>query len=129
MNDNHNSQNGSATLEFALGVALVLMPLLLGMVDFSRYLSVDHTISRAAHEGAFMAARGADPSQTVRNYVSQAGLDAAKVTVSTSPPLLTSTRGEAMKVTVSYDLTSYALVSWGALFPQGISAAAIARHE
>ena len=76
-----------------------------------------------------MAARGADPSQTVRNYVSQAGLDAAKVTVSTSPPLLTSTRGEAMKVTVSYDLTSYALVSWGALFPQGISAAAIARHE
>lgn len=129
MNRRHDRQNGSATLEFALGVSLLLTPLLLGMVDFGRYLNVGHVISRAAHEGAFIAARGTDPSSVVRTYVSQAGLDPAKVTVQLSPTLTTSARGDAMKVTVSYSLADYALASWGSLFPGNVSTAATARHE
>ena len=129
MNMRRNNQNGSATLEFAMGAALVLTPMILGMVDFGRYLNVGHIISRAAHEGAFTASRGTDPSSAVRTYVSQAGLDSAKVTVQLSPGLAAATRGDAMKVTVSYSLQDYALASWGALFPQNISTAATARHE
>lgn len=129
MNSNARSSLGSATLEFALGVALVLTPLLLGMVDFSRYLNVSHTVSRAAHEGAFQAAKGSDPGQAVRTHVSSAGLDPAKVTVLVSPALADSTRGTAMKVTVKYDLAGYALATWGGLFPQGVTMAATARHE
>lgn len=128
-NADRRAQRGSATMEFALGVALVLVPLLLGIVDFSRYLSVSHTVSRAAHEGAFQAARGADPGQAVRSHVSAAGLDPAKLTVLVSPAVADSTRGTAMKVTVKYDLKNYALASWGGLFPQGVSMAATARRE
>jgi Flp pilus assembly protein TadG len=129
MNKKLRNQKGSASMEFALGAALVLTPLLLGMTDFSRYLNVDHVISRAAHEGAFTASRGTDPSSVVKTYVTQAGLDAAKVTVVLSPVLSTASRGDAMKVTVSYNLTDYALASWGSLFPQSVSTAATARHE
>ena len=46
-----------------------------------------------------------------------------------SPVLSTASRGDAMKVTVSYNLTDYALASWGSLFPQSVSTAATARHE
>lgn len=122
-------QKGSATLEFALGVSLLLVPLLLGMVDYSRYLNVGHVISRAAHEGAFSAAKGTDPGTAVRTYVSQAGLDQAKVSVVLSPSLSTSARGDAMKVTVTYDLADFAIASWGGLYPQTVMTAATARHE
>lgn len=124
-----SARRGSATLEFALGVALVLTPLLLGIVDFSRYLGASHTVSRAAHEGAFQASRGLDPGQAVLTHVSAAGLDPARVTVLVSPAVADSTRGTAMKVTVRYDLKDYALASWGGLFPQGVSMAATARRE
>lgn len=124
-----DGQKGSASLEFALGVALVLTPLLLGMVDFARYLNVGHVVSRAAHEGAFLASRGSEPASLVRSCVSEAGLDPAKVTVQLSPSLASAARGDAMKVTVSYSLAGYALASWGSLFPQNVSTAAIARHE
>lgn len=129
MNRRERNQKGSASLEFALGAALVLTPLLLGMTDFARYLNVGHVISRAAHEGAFTASRGSDPASVVRSYVSQAGLDQAKVTVQLSPTLAHAARGDAMKVTVSYNLTGYALATWGSLFPQNVSTAATARHE
>lgn len=129
MQRKRSRENGSATLEFALAASLVLTPLLLGMVDFSRYLNVDHVISRAAHEGAFLAAKGSDPSSVVRTCVSQAGLDSGKVSVGLSPALGTSVRGDAMKVTVTYNLSGYALAAWGTLFPQSVRATATARHE
>lgn len=129
MNARQRRQKGAASVEFALGVALILTPLLLGMVDFGRYLSVGHTLSRAAHEGAFSASRGADPTSVVQNYVTQAGLDAGKLTLTVTPALNTATRGDAMKLTVKYDLAGYALAVWGSLFPQDVIAVATARHE
>lgn len=122
-------EKGSATLEFALAVALVLTPMLLGLVDFCRYLNVGHAVSRAAHEGVFEAARGRDPLSIVRSHVQSAGLDPAKVGVSLTPPLDGSTRGTAMLITVTYNLSGYALATWGGLFPQALSTQATARRE
>lgn len=122
-------EKGSATLEFALAVSLVLTPMLLGLVDFSRYLDVSHAVSRAAHEGVFEASRGHDPVQIVRSHVTSAGLDPAKVSVSLTPALGAATRGTSMQITVSYNLSGYALASWGGLFPQALSTRATARHE
>ena len=65
----------------------------------------------------------------MRTYVTQAGLDSSKVTLSLSPGLSDATRGDAMKLTVSYNLTGYALASWGSLFPTNLSTIATARHE
>jgi Flp pilus assembly protein TadG len=122
-------EQGSATLEFALAVSLVLAPLLLGLVDFSRYLDVSQAVSRAAHEGVFEAARGQNPLSIVQSYVSSAGLDPAKVSVSLSPSLGASARGTSMQLTVSYNIADYAVASWGGLFPQALSTHATARHE
>lgn len=130
MNNHKNArEKGSATLEFALAVSLVLAPLLLGLVDFSRYLDVSHAVSRAAHEGVFEAARGHEPLAIVQSHVASAGLDPAKVSVSLSPALDLAARGTPMQITVSYNLTGYALATWGGLFPQALSAKATARHE
>lgn len=129
MNDKNMREKGSATLEFALAVSLVLTPMLLGLVDFSRYLDVSHAVSRAAHEGVFEASRGHDPVQIVKSHVQSAGFDPAKVSVSLSPALDGSTRGTAMNLTVSYNLSGYALASWGGLFPQALSTKATARRE
>jgi len=127
--DRKKREKGSATLEFAMAVSLVLAPMLLGLVDFSRYLDVSHAVSRAAHEGVFEASRGHDPVQIVLNHVQSAGLDPAKVSVSLNPPLDGSTRGTAMQITVSYNLSGYALATWGGLFPQALSSKATARRE
>jgi len=129
MNDRNKREKGSATLEFALAVSLVLTPMLLGLVDFSRYLNVSHAVSRAAHEGVLEASRGNDPGQIVRSHVQSAGLDPAKVSVSLSPSLGASARGTSMQLTVSYNLADYAVASWGGLFPQALSTHATARHE
>lgn len=129
MNTKSKREKGSATLEFALAVALVLAPMLLGLVDFSRYLDVSHTVSRAAHEGVFEASRGHDPVPSVQSYVQSAGLDPAKVSVSLSPALDGSARGTAMQLTVSYNLSGYALATWGGLFPEACSTKATARRE
>ncbi|MHC1700861.1 MAG: TadE family protein [Humidesulfovibrio sp.] len=129
MNRKNSREKGSATLEFALAVALVLTPMLLGLVDFSRYLDVSHAVSRAAHEGVFQAARGHDPVQIVLSHVQSAGLDPSKVSVSLTPALDGSTRGTAMQLNVSYNLSGYALASWGGLFPQALSTRATARRE
>ncbi|MBU1229884.1 MAG: pilus assembly protein [Proteobacteria bacterium] len=129
MNHKNAREKGSATLEFALAVSLVLAPLLLGLVDFSRYLDVSHAVSRAAHEGVFEAARGHEPLPIVQSHVASAGLDPAKVSVSLSPALGAAARGTPMQITVSYNLTGYALATWGGLFPQALSTKATARHE
>lgn len=129
MNADKKHEKGSATLEFALAAALVLTPMLLGLVDFGRYLNVGHAVSRAAHEGVFEAARGRDPGSIVRSFVQSAGLDPARVSVSVSPPLGDAERGTAMKLTVTYNLSGYPLATWGGLFPQALSTQATARHE
>ena len=49
MNARKMREKGSATLEFALAVSLVLAPMLLGLVDFSRYLDVSHAVSVDLH--------------------------------------------------------------------------------
>ncbi len=129
MNSKNTREKGSATLEFALAVSLVLTPMLLGLVDFSRYLEVSNTVSRAAHEGVFEASRGRDPVAIVHSNVQSAGLDPAKVSVSLTPALDAATRGTSMQITVSYNLSGYALASWGGLFPQALSTRATAQHE
>lgn len=129
MNTRNKREKGSAMLEFALAVAVVLAPMLLGLVDFGRYLDVSHTVSRAAHEGVFEASRGHDPVSSVQSYVQSAGLDPAKVSVSLTPALDGSARGTAMQLTVSYNLSGYALATWGGLFPEAYSTKATARRE
>lgn len=120
---------GSATVEFALAVALLMAPLLLGLVDFGRYLHVKQIVSRAAHEGVLLATRDTDPGAVVRNAIAAAGLDSGKASLALAPAIGTAATGEQVQLTVSYDLNNYALVSWGDMFPQGVSVKAVARHE
>ncbi len=129
MNPKKMREKGSSTVEFALAVALVLAPMLLGLVDFSRYLGMSHTVSRAAHEGVFEASRGRDPVLVVQNYLHNGGLDPAKASVSLTPAADGATRGTAMQITVSYNLADYALATWGGLFPEAYSTKATARRE
>ena len=53
-------QRGSGTLEFAFALILILFPLMLGIIDFSRALYAYHWVAYAAREGTRWASvRGA----------------------------------------------------------------------
>ena len=106
-------ESGLAILEFAASLVF-LVPLLVGVVDFSTYLRAGHALSRAAREGTILAARGTDPAPTVLNYLQSAGLDPDKATV-----LVTDTAviGSETSVRVGYDLTGHVVFPWESVLP------------
>ena len=106
-------ESGLAILEFAASLVF-LVPLLVGVVDFSMYLRAGHALSRAAREGTILAARGTDPGPTVLNCLQSAGLDPDKATV-----LVTDTAviGSETTVRVRYDLTGHVVLPWESVLP------------
>jgi Flp pilus assembly protein TadG len=80
---------GSATLETALVLMLVLLPLTYGMIEFSYYFYTKHTIQGAAREGARMAilpdATNAKVTSAIDSAMTLAGLQNSGYTVTLSP--------------------------------------------
>jgi Flp pilus assembly protein TadG len=122
--ERNNGQRGMAMLEFAL-VLLVLLPLLVGMADFSLYLHAGHVLSRAARESAMAAVQGGDAARSARDYLAAAGLDPDKVLVEAA----TSPEGPDVTVRLRYDLTGTVAFPWEEVLPvmTQVEAAASAR--
>lgn len=82
-------RRGAAAVEFAVIAALILIPLILGLLEVGRALWVQEQLANAAREGARAGARpGATPGsvhQTVRDYLNraQSGLGNGVTTTST----------------------------------------------
>ncbi len=102
-----------AVLEFAMAL-LFMLPLMVGVVDFSMYLRAGHALSRAAREGTILAARGTDPAPTVLNYLQSAGLNPDKATVQVTD---TAVIGSETTVRVGYDLTDHVVLPWESMLP------------
>ena len=107
------NESGMAILEFAMSLVFVV-PLLVGVVDFSMYLRAGHALSQAAREGTILAARGTDPAPTVLNYLQSAGYDPDKATVEVTD---TAVIGSETTVRVGYDLTGHVVLPWESMLP------------
>src|SRR5688500_4236036 len=77
-------RRGSATLETALAL-LVLFPLTFGMIEFSYFFYIKHSIQGAAREGARTAilpdATNATVTTAITNAMTMAGLQSSGYTV------------------------------------------------
>ena len=81
------SRAGTAAVELALLMPLIVI-LLLGVWEVGRMLNISQILSNAAREGARQASAGQNTSsqvqQVVLNYLQDAGIPTANVTVTTS---------------------------------------------
>ena len=94
----HHSDRGSAAVEFALVLPLLVM-LLFGIIQFGFVYNAYITVTHAAREGARMAAVGAFDTAAVK--ADTVPLDQSKVNV-TGPTLVSS---DYYQVTVAYTYT------------------------
>ena len=110
---------GAVAAEFAIVFPLVLLPLFVATIDLGHLIHTKHVIANAAREGVAVVVRGEANYQTVvGNYVTQAGLDAARV--SAGPPTFDpSPPGLGSEVTLRVRLSPYEfpIIPWGELFP------------
>ncbi|WP_243545406.1 TadE/TadG family type IV pilus assembly protein [Pseudodesulfovibrio tunisiensis] len=128
MKRTQEGRQGAAAVEFALALALVLIPIMAGVWDISKFIDINHVLARAAREGVIMASRGHDPTEAVRECVSRAGLmdqnlDVA-VTTASNPGL-----GQEVQVELAYDFSGYTIFPWEEFMPQGVTTAAVAKME
>jgi Flp pilus assembly protein TadG len=100
---------GSISVELALLLTFVLMPLLVGIIDFGQLLHAQNVITRAAREGAMAAARNQDIETAVNRYVQNAGYDLSLTTVVTEGSRESS---EPVTVTITYDTASLVIIPW-----------------
>lgn len=107
-------QQGSLSVELALLLAFVLMPLLAGVVDFGQMLLAQAVVTRAAREGAMAASRNQDVDQIVTLYMQKAGYDPNHTTVVT---LGDRTSGTPVTVRVGYDTARMVIIPWQNISP------------
>ena len=105
-------QAGSLTVELALLMAFVLMPMLAGVVDFGQYLLAQAVVTRAASQGALVAARNHDAAkadQVASDYMENAGYDTNLMNVTVD---VGTVRGDPVIVQVRYDTTRMVIIPW-----------------
>jgi Flp pilus assembly protein TadG len=121
-------QQGIVTAEFAIIAALVLLPLLVGVADFSIYINARHVVSRAVQQGCMVAVQGEDPAQAVSDYLSGAGLDPAQASI-VHRTTGTAT-GSETTVRVVYDVTHLVAFPWDGVLPSldTVEASAVVRR-
>jgi Flp pilus assembly protein TadG len=104
-------RRGSTLVEFAF-VAPVFLLLVIGMIEFGRAMMVSALFANAAHEGAragvLDGAQSSDVTNAVNNYLADAKITGATVTVTPNPPS-SATAGQDVTVSVSIN---YSQVSW-----------------
>lgn len=123
----NNNRKGNTTVEFALTICLVLVPMLIGIFDSHSFFQLNTALRRAAREGVVIAARGQDPIPAVNDFINGAGYDSTKVTVSYSSA--ESDAGTDMNLQLSYNADSIALLPLETVFPGITQATAVARME
>lgn len=102
--------SGQSLVEFGL-MAIVLVTVLVGIVDFGRVLMVQHIITNAAREGAHAAILGNMDSAQVRTeverYLQQSGLAVDQATITVTGANASS--GQPVVVEVEYPVDSIIL--------------------
>lgn len=129
MRQNNHTRTGSVAVEFALFMAVLLVPLLAGVWDAATLIDMNQVLTRAAREGVVLASRGDDPSPRVIDYVRTEGLTADNLTVVVQHGPEESGFGREVTVTVQYDFADSTVYPWATLLPAGMSAAAHAKME
>ena len=105
-------QAGSMAVELALLFVFILMPMLLGVVDFGQLLLAQAAVTRAAREGVLAASRDQDATKAVSTYLQNAGYDPNQTTVTTSGNGLS---GTPVTVTVRYSTSQMSIIPWSAI--------------
>ncbi|MDD3312716.1 TadE family protein [Pseudodesulfovibrio sp.] len=123
------SRQGMAVAEFALVMALILLPLLAGVVDFSRLMEVRDALTHSARDGVVLASRGAEVNPAVEASVAAAGLSDEKLTITVSTGADQPGLGQEVTVALAYDLTGMTLFSWNWLIGDVMRVQACAKME
>ncbi|EGB16239.1 TadE family protein [Pseudodesulfovibrio mercurii] len=129
MRKNQDTRRGSAVMEFALLMALLLTPLLAGIWDAAQMIDMNQVLTRAAREGVIMASRGDDPTETVRSYVAAEGLSTDNLTVSVEFGPEDRVLGQEVSVSLNYNFADNTVYPWGNLMPDGMTTVARAKME
>lgn len=129
MRKNGEHRRGSAVMEFALLIPLLLIPLLAGMWDVSTLIDMNQILTRAAREGAVMASRGDDPVTTVKSYVETEGLASDNLTVDVEIGQPDPVLGREVAVSLTYSFADATVYPWQELMPGGLRASARAKME
>lgn len=97
-------ESGAAAVEFAL-LLPILLTLLLGIVEFSRFYNAQLSVSAAAREGARVMAIQDDPVLAEQTAREAASLDSDNMQITVTPGTSNSCPdGGIVKVTVEYPM-------------------------
>ena len=110
--DAPSRQQGSLSVELALLLAFVLMPLLAGVVDFGQFFLAQAVVTRAAREGALAASRNQDVDRAVVLYMQNAGYSPDRTTIATSGERKS---GTPVTVEVRYDTSNMVIIPWSGI--------------
>ena len=110
--DASSRQQGSLSVELALLLAFVLMPLLAGVVDFGQLFLAQAVVTRAAREGALAASRNQDVDRAVVLYMQNAGYSPDRTTIATSGERKS---GTPVTVEVRYDTSNMVIIPWSGI--------------
>ena len=110
--DASSRQQGSLSVELALLLAFVLMPLLAGVVDFGQLFLAQAVVTRAAREGALAASRNQDVDRAVVLYIQNAGYSPDRTSVATSGERKS---GTPVTVEVRYDTSNMVIIPWSGI--------------
>ena len=102
-------QRGSLTTELAFMLVFVLMPMLVGVVDFGQTLLAQAVVTRAAQAGALAASRNQDVTAAVSQYMQSAGYDLSLTQVITTGDR---TSGTPVTVNVRYETSGMFIIPW-----------------
>ncbi|XXJ18732.1 TadE/TadG family type IV pilus assembly protein [Desulfovibrio caledoniensis] len=129
MRKNTDSKHGSAVIEFALLMSLLLVPLLAGIWDAAKMIDMNQILTRAAREGVILASRGDDPAETVLAYVAAEGLSTDNLTVSVELGPDDRELGQEVAVSLNYNFADSTVYPWENLMPGGMTTVARAKME
>lgn len=120
---------GSSVLEFAMVVTFILTPLMAGVLDISRLITIDNILTRAAREGVVVASRGEDVVGPVRRMIEGAGLSMESTQLNVSVGGDRPDLGRQVTVQLAYSIDSETLFPWKDIMPEGLVSRARARME
>lgn len=127
----NNKRSGAAVVEFAV-VAPLLLLLVLGTIEYGRFVVVQQVLTNAAREGARQAAIDGATSSSVVQVVSDYCTDAQVAGVTVSVSVNPSVAAPGLPITVTAQ-TSFDQVSWfpAPIYLQGatVSASSTMRRE
>ncbi len=126
---NNESRQGVAIIEFAIMMVLILIPIMAGTWDISRFIDIRQVLTRAAREGVVTASRGDDPTSRITEYVESAGLHSEDLTVTVDYGPEQPGLGQEVKVSLAYGFSSYTIFPWEDFMPGGVTTAAYAKME